>query len=161
MSDEQWLAAIRKYQKQNAHVEAENESIVGVTRELARELEGVTKSDPGRFARFFLRLPVDANPIYGQRVLQGLAGAEQVDEDATIAALRVAHAHPCRPFEMHFIELVKRHPACGRDDEVFNALLWHAVHGEAQEALASNEIEQPGTFPSIDDLLEAHRISFP
>ena len=157
MSDDQWLAAIKKYQQQNAYVEAENERIVGGTRELARELEGVTKSDPGRFARFFLRLPEDANSIYGQHILRGLASADQVDEGATIGALRTAHAHPDRPFEMQFIELVRRHPACGRDDEVFKALLRYAVHGEVQEISASDENEHPGRCPSIDDLLEANR----
>lgn len=157
MSDDQWLAAIEKYDKHNAYVEPENETIVGGTHELARELEGVTRSDPGRFARFFPRLPEDANSIYGQRLLQGLAGAEQIDEDAAIAALRDAHARPGLPFEMQFIELVKRHPACGRDDEVFKALLWYAANGGVQETLASNDNKPPVTFPSIDDLLEANR----
>ena len=157
MSDDQWLAAIEKYNQQNAYVEPENETIVGGTLELARKLEGVSKTDPGRFARLFLRLPEDANSIYGQHILRGLANADQVDEGATIGALRTAHAHPDRPFEMQFIELVKRHPACGRDDEVFNALLWYAVHGEVKETLVSDEIEHPGRCPSIDDLLEANR----
>ncbi len=157
MSDDQWLAAIKKYHQRNAYVEPENETVVGGTRELARELEGATRSNPGRFARFFLRLPEDASSIYGQCLLQGLAGAEQIDEDAAIAALRDAHARPRRPFEMQFIELVKHHPACGRDDEVFKALLWYASHGEVQETLATDEIEHPGICPAIDDLLEANR----
>lgn len=157
MSDDQWLAAIKKYHQQNAYVGPEDKTIVGGTLELARELEGVTKTDPGRFARFFLRLPEDANSIYGQRLLQGLTGAEQIDEDATIAALRDAHGRQGRPFEMQFIELVKRHPTCTRDAEVFNALLWYAAHGEVRETLASDEIEHPGRCPSIDDVLEANR----
>ena len=157
LTDDQWLAAIKKYNQHNADVGPGNETIAGGALELAHELEGVTRSDPGRFARLFLRLPEGANSIYGQRLLQGLAVAKQLDEHAEIAVLRAAHAHPGRPFEMEFIELVKRHPACGRDDEVFNVLLWYAAHGDVQEISASNEIDHPGKCPTINDLLKANR----
>ena len=87
MTDDQWLSEIKKDWDQNARSKLGKGEIIGGALELARELEDRAKSDPGRFARFFLRLPESANPIYGQHLLQGLGGAEQVDEDATIAAL--------------------------------------------------------------------------
>ena len=137
MTDDQWLSEIKKDWDQNARSKRGKGEIIGGALELARELEDRAKSDPGRFARFFLRLPESANPIYGQHLLQGLDGAEQVDEDATIAALRAAHAHQNRPFGLQIVRLVKSHPACAREGDVFDALLWYAEHGKASETRMS------------------------
>ena len=156
IADEQWLSAIKKDWDKNAVSQFRKGKVVGGALELARELEALAKSDPGRFARFFLRLPESANSIYGQHVLQGLAGAEQVDKDATIAALRAAHAHRGRPFGLQIVRLVERHPACVREDDVFKALLWYAEHGDASETLISDHKEHTETFPSINDLVPAN-----
>ncbi len=156
MTDEQWLYAIKKDWGQNAVSQFRKGKVVGGALELARELEALAKFDPGRFARFFLRLPESANSIYGQHVLQGLAGAEQVDEDTTIAALRVAHAHRDRPFGLQIVRLINRHPACAREDDVFKALLWYAEHGDVSETPISGHEEHTETFPSIDDLVPAN-----
>ena len=157
MSDDQWLAAIKKYHRHNAHIEPENETIVGGTFELARELGVVTRADPGRFARLFLRLPRCANPINGQHLLQGLAAAEQVDEGATMAALQVAHAYPEQRFGMQIVHIIERHPSCARDDNVFQALLWYATHGDVCDEFTRNENEDPCEFALIDDLVQANR----
>ena len=156
MTDEQWLSAIEQDWSQNGISRLREGRFVGGALELARELETLTKSDPSRFARFFLRLPESSNSIYGQHVLQGLASAEQVDEDATIAALHAAHAHRDRPFGLQIVHLVKKHPAYARDEDVFKALLWYAEHGKAREGLISG-LEKPAQeFPSIDDLVPAN-----
>ena len=156
MTDEQWLSAIEQDWSQNGISRLREGRFVGGALELARELETLTKSDPSRFARFFLRLPESSNSIYGQHVLQGLASAEQVDEDATIAALHAAHAHRDRPFGLQIVHLVKKHLAYARDEDVFKALLWYAEHGKAREGLISG-LEKPAQeFPSIDDLVPAN-----
>ena len=153
MTDDQWLSEIKKDWDQNARSKRGKGEIIGGALELARELEDRAKSDPGRFARFFLRLPESANPIYGQHLLQGLDGAEQVDEDATIAALRAAHAHRSRPFGLQIVHLVKSHPACAREGDIFDALLWYAEHGEASETRISVHKEHTEPYPSIGDLV--------
>ena len=153
MTDDQWLVAIQRDWNRNARAQLGKEGIVGGALELARELGNCAKSDPGRFARFFLRLPESANPRYGQHLLQGLDGAEQVDEDATIAALRAAHGHRNRPFGLQFVHLVKSHPACAREGDGFDALLWYAEHGEASETRMSGLKEHTEPYPSIGDLV--------
>ena len=157
MTDVQWLSAIYKDWAEYEISELRKGNIVGNELQLARELEGCAKSDPCRFSRFFLRLPENANSIYGQHVLQGLAGAEQLDAETTIGALRAAHAHPERPFGLQIARLVARHPACARADDVFEALLWYAEHGEASENLKFvGPEEHLEAFPSIDDLVRAN-----
>ena len=156
MTDDHWLSAIDAYGAEHEMLQHRGGGLVGGASELTRELEALAKSDPSRFARFFLRLPDSANSIYGQHVLQGLAGAEQVDEDATIAALRAAHAHRDRPFGLQIVRLVEHHPACARDDGVFEAVLWYAAHGEVQDVRTSIDPEPTGKFPSIRDLVPAN-----
>ena len=153
MTDDQWLVAIERDWDINARAQFGKGEIVGGALELARELGDCAKSDPGRFARFFLRLPESANSRYGQHLLQGLDGAEQVDEDATIAALRAAHTHRNRPFGLQIVHLVKSHPACAREGDIFDALLWYAEHGEASETRISVHKEHTEPFPSIGDLV--------
>ena len=156
MTDDNWLSAIGNDRFQNNESQLRRGEIVGGATELARELDSRAKSEPDRFARFFLRLPEGSNSIFGQHLLQGLAAAEQVDEDATIATLRTAHAHPDRPFGLQIVRLIERHPACARDDDVFEALLWYAEHGEARETLISGFETPTGKFPSIHDLVRAN-----
>ena len=156
MTDAQWLSAINKDWDQNRKLQFRKGEIIGSALELAQELEVLSKSDPGRFARFFLQLPDSADSIYGQHVLQGLAGTEQVDENATIETLRAAHAHRKRPFGLQILRLAKNHPVCARDDDVFEALLWYAEHGEASETLISGHEEHTETFPSIHDLVHVN-----
>ncbi len=156
MTDDNWLCAIRHDRYQRRRPQRGKVETIGGATKIARQLESVTRSDPDRFARFFLRLPDSANSIYGQHVLQGLAGAEQVDEDATIAALRAAHAHRDRPFGLQIVRLIERHPACARDDDVFEAVLWYAAHGEVQDVRTSIDPEPTGKFPSIRDLVPAN-----
>ena len=156
MTDDNWLCAIRHDRYQRRRPQRGKVETIGGATKIARQLESVTRSDPDRFARFFLRLPDSANSIYGQHVLQGLAGAEQVDEDATIAALRAAHAHRDRPFGLQIVRLIERHPACARDDDVFEAVLWYAAHGEVQDMGTSIGQVPLGEFPSIDKLVPAN-----
>ena len=153
MTDKQWLIAIKKDWAKNEISQLGRGKFVGGALELARDLENRAKSEPGRFASLFLRLPKTADSIYGQHILHGLAHAEQVNEDTVIAALRAAHAHWDRPFGLQISRFAKNYPACARDEDVFKALLWYAEHGEADEKLVSDHEEHTEMFPSIDDLV--------
>ena len=156
MTDEQWLSAINKYWTKNERSRFRDGEVVGGALQLARELEGRAKSDPDRFGSFFLRLPVTSNSIYGRMLLQGLAGAEHVDTGTTITAVQAAHAHPERPFGLQIIHIVEQHPECVRDDDVFEALLWYAEHGEASENLQFRNEGDSEAFTSIDELVRAN-----
>ena len=156
MNDDHWLYAIRNDRYQNDSPQLRRGEIVGGALELARELEALAKSDPDRFARFFLRLPEDSNSIFGQHLLQGLAGAVHVDEEATIETLRTAHSHRDRPFGLQIVRLIERHHASARDDEVFEAVLWYASHGSVEDRGVSFPEIRLGEFPSINGLVHAN-----
>ena len=156
MTDQQWLSAINNDWAKNEISRLRNGELVGGAFQLARELEGRAKSDPDRFGSFFLRLPVTSNSIYGRMLLQGLAGAEHVDTGRTITAVQAAHAHPEQPFGLQIIHIVEQHPECVRDDDVFEALLWYAEHGEARENLQFRNEGDSEAFTSIDELVRAN-----
>ena len=151
MKDTQWLSAIEKYSSEDVGLLYKTEAVGGAL-ELARELERCTKSDPNRFTDFFLKLPESVNPIYGRHMLQGLANADNLDKEMTIAALQAAHAHQGRPFGWQIANLVKFHPDCLQNDDVFDMLLWYAEHGEAREVLQPDLPQQRNEISSIDDL---------
>ena len=151
MTDTQWRSAIEKYSSEDVGL-LNKTGAVGGARELARELERCTKSDPGRFTHFFLKLPESVNPVYGQHVLQGLADADHLDKEMTIAALQAAHAYQGRPFGWQIANLVKHHPVCLKNDDVFDMLLWYAEHGEAREVLQPDLPQQWNEISSIHDL---------
>ena len=157
MKNKHWLSAIKKYETADySSPDVKGERIVKGVSALARKLEGLAKSDPSRFVRFFLQLPESADPIYGQSVLQGVAAAEQADENATIAALHAAHAHQEKPFGQQIAYLVECHPVYARDDGVFSAVLWYAEYGEAGEESGTGHRERLEDFPSVDDLVHVN-----
>ncbi|MCY4420212.1 MAG: hypothetical protein OXC42_03025 [Gammaproteobacteria bacterium] len=151
MTDTQWRSAMERYNSEDIGLRNRTEPVGGAL-ELARELERCARSDPNRFTGFFLKLPESVNPIYGQHVLQGLADADHLDKEMTIAALQAAHAHQNRPFGWQVANLVMHHPACIQDDDIFEMILWYAEHGEAREVLQPDLPQQGNEISSIHDL---------
>jgi hypothetical protein len=70
MTDEQWLKAIAKYQSDDRLRWDDPEK--GGSRELAVMLREFTKNEPGRFARLSLLFPAGTNPVYIERIIDGL-----------------------------------------------------------------------------------------
>ena len=161
MTDAQWLSAVEKHSTEHGKRLSDDGRLAGGAPELARELEAAAKSDPDRFARLFLRLPTDAHPAYRERLLWGLAETEKVDEDTVIAALRVTHAYPGKPFGLGIIRVIERHPALARDDGIFKALLWYAEHGDTHEMTRDTQEENQEDSTSIDNLVIIAGINSP
>ena len=89
MTDEQWLQAIKKY-AQDRSFSLENPEKGGAA-ELAWMLQGFVKNEPERFARLTLSLPPDANPVYVERVLDGLRETDGYTE-LKLAVCRKAYS---------------------------------------------------------------------
>ena len=70
MTDEQWLLAIKKY-TQDRSFSLENPEKGGAA-ELAWTLKEFVKKEPERFARLSLSFPPKTNPVYRERILDGL-----------------------------------------------------------------------------------------
>ena len=156
LTDNQWYSAISKHVDSDSTSYLVDRKVVGGAWQLAQELEELAASNPNRFAQFFLGLPENANPVYGRYLLQGLARAEHLDENAINSVLCKAHEHPNRPFGLQIVRFLERNPVYARDSHVFTALLWYAEHGEANKSTVTSDKEHLESFPSINDLIRAN-----
>ena len=64
--------------------------------QLSQMLTALTKEDPSRFANLVHRIPDDANPVYFEAILQGIAEST-LDSDSIVAACLRCHGLPDRP----------------------------------------------------------------
>ena len=86
MTDDQWLRAIRKYNRLGQVTLGRGGEFKGGARQLSSELERHTKEDPVRFGSLAARLPKKAHSVYLLAILRGLGTTEQAVPDE----LRVA-----------------------------------------------------------------------
>jgi len=89
LSDDEWLAAIAKYNE-------EVDMLEGGPLELSRELNKLVKDDPERFAKLTLRFPDDTNVYYFDAVLMGLADSE-ANLNSVIDVCKRCHELPSKP----------------------------------------------------------------
>lgn len=94
MSDEQWMKAIAKYNKEFR--ETEISELKGGAVELSRTLEIATKENPVRFAKLGINLPDETNPYYFGAILRGLTEKAEKIEDVIYFCYR-CHNLPGRP----------------------------------------------------------------
>jgi hypothetical protein len=74
MTDEQWLRAVGKYRTEE-RPDFWDRPDKGGAGALATMLGEFVRSEPERFAQLSLRFPPETNPVYINRVLEGLQGA--------------------------------------------------------------------------------------
>ena len=87
MTDDQWLRAIRKYNRLGQVTLGKGGEFKGGARQLSSELERHTERDPVRFGRLVARLPENAHPAYLRAILRGLATTEQSPPDEVRVAV--------------------------------------------------------------------------
>lgn len=117
MSDEQWLAAISKYDSEDRPGNWEEPDKGGAS-QLAVMLKSKVCQEPERFAHLALRFPCDVNPVYLRRLLDGLKDSN-VSMELRIDVCRKAYA--------------ESREACGR--EIADVL------GASKELLPTDAIE--------------------
>ena len=88
MSDDQWLAAIRRHDNVNRNWQ--QDILVGGAVELSRVLENQVRENPARFAELVLRFPNDANPQYFEAVLRGISEAN-LDAEVVLRVCERCH----------------------------------------------------------------------
>jgi hypothetical protein len=96
MSDAQWLRAMARY-KSDAWSRCGGTSSDGGARELASQMQQLTKRHPLRFANLATTIPDEANTVYLQQILWGLAEVEDIDDDALSRVVANAHSRPNKP----------------------------------------------------------------
>ncbi|MBI2094929.1 MAG: hypothetical protein HYT89_02040 [Candidatus Omnitrophica bacterium] len=90
MTDEQWLKAIAKYDSEERE-DRWNDFLKGGARELARMLRDFVHNEPERFSQLSLRFPDGTNPVYIDRVIDGLKGTN-VSTKLKLAVCRKAYS---------------------------------------------------------------------
>lgn len=153
MTDAQWLRAIARYDTDDDRRYGRT-FIDGGARQLASELQQLTKEQPLRFASLVRAIPDEANAVYIQNILWGLAEAEATDDDALKQVVANAHARPNRPYGSDIARLFERHPRIARDFSTLDILLWYVEHGEANEDEATDHANIEREVISIETLLE-------
>jgi hypothetical protein len=91
MSDEEWLAAMSKYESN----ETDWQTFTGGARELSQVFREQVKDDPERFAKLSLDLTADHSTAYGDAVLMGLGDTDPIDDPELIftAVRQIASFH--------------------------------------------------------------------
>ena len=79
MTDAQWLSAMQKY-RETHRFDSIGDFLKGGAAELAQTLGELVTQQPERFATLALRLPPDTNPVYMNRILDGLKTSDVSDK---------------------------------------------------------------------------------
>ena len=120
MSDEDWLGAI-----------AAHPSTRRGARELARVFGKAAQTEPKRFARVGLRLPLDTNPVYFSALLRGLAETT-TDEDARVAVCQRVFEYARGECGGDIADLLAKANA-PLPDHALDMLVWLAIKAEDSE----------------------------
>lgn len=131
MSDENWLAAIKKHSQDNFDGGAAN---------LSRVLENKVRNDPTRFANLIRRIPDDANKTYFESILAGLAGAD-VETSLAISAVKRCHLVPGQPLGRPIVRLLGKALDAELPADALDILAWYATK-------ASDPIGEPNLATS-------------
>lgn len=127
MSDAQWVSAIIRYGSDGIRRDRPF-ATGGGAHELAQRLHEATKSDPARFARLALTLPVDVHPAYPEAVLRGLAEADPTPLDLVFELSRWCHNLPGRPCGRYICDALARQASVGElPPDIIDLISWYAT----------------------------------
>ena len=124
MTDANWLSAMARYDQEYSPYASD--AWAGGAVELSRVLESQTKQDPARFANLAHQMPDDANPVYFEALLQGLAGSDLSIDQIVQVCLR-CHRLPGRPLGRWITRPLLHFPDAVLPDEALEAVAWYAT----------------------------------
>lgn len=153
MSDENWLAAIKRYNN-DAERSRGPGFLNGGCEQLAQQLQELTKTQSERFAALSIKIPIGAPACYIERILWGLAEAESVSGDSLIQAIKHADHYPTKTFGQSIARIINKHPKIAVDPEIFELMLNLALQGEAEGESINTEYTKRETI-TIDTLLQS------
>jgi len=130
MSDGAWLRAMEKYpdDERNHFHEGKNGKVPGGANELAGLLRKLTEADPERFVALAERVPSWTNPIYIERILEGLSGATTPNE-LVLRGIAAAQPFWSERIDAALARLVQSKPDVAQDDAVFDSICKLACEG--------------------------------
>jgi hypothetical protein len=128
MTDEQWLRAIKRYDKNGFGFYRSDSSgiFTGGAYQLSCELEKQFKIEPKRFANLIFQFPENSDAAYFNAVLRGLADAE-IDVDTAFVVSRHCHQIPNQPCGRQISWLIGKLAHLAWSEEAFDILIWYAL----------------------------------
>ncbi len=132
MSDENWLAAIKKHSQ---------DSFDGGAAELSRVLENKVRNNPTRFANLIHRIPDAANKMYFYAILSGLTDVA-VETSLAISAVKRCHRVPGRPLGRPIVRLLEKISDAELPADALDILAWYATK-------APNPVGEPNWATSV------------
>ena len=127
MSDENWLRAIRRYSS-NSPINKPDHQFKGDAIELSHVLEARTKEDPARFAKLIHLIPDDANQVFFEAVLRGLANSD-LDADRIVSACLRCHRLPGRPLGVWITRPLESVSDSPLPEDALEMVAWYATQG--------------------------------
>jgi hypothetical protein len=150
MTDEQWLAAIEKYDYPDGGTRFEKTGeLIGGAGQLSQVLENQVKKHPERFVKLADRIPDSANPAYfNNGILRGLAETDlEVDAHSLSRAIHRCHNLPNKPCGRSISWLVEKRPNLSWSNSILNILTCYAVNDpDPQQELWRTEVQGGGTY---------------
>ena len=143
MTNTHWLGAMAKYHSISRLTG--QDFLKGSALELSRVLETLTKEDPGRFANLAHQMPDDANSVYFEAILQGLAGSDLEILQVVEVCLR-CHRLPGRPLGRWITRPLVHFPDAELPDQALEMIAWYATQDPNPE---------PGSTDFQGDLMTA------
>jgi hypothetical protein len=132
MTDEQWLSAIARYDRDNVETKIVGDDLVGGSGELAGVMEGLAKQNPERFAKLALQFPDSVNIRYFEAVLRGVAEPGLNVEDA-LNLCRRCHKLASRPLGRWIPPVVARISESVLPDDALDIVAWYATEDSDPE----------------------------
>jgi len=129
MSDEQWLRAIAKYNKEDRDHRSSDGSLRGDAPELSRLLEEETKKDPERFVQLSRSFSTQTNPYYFHSILRGLTEVD-VDKETAFDAVRHFHSLPTKPGGHWMCRLIAKYSTEEIPEDIQEILGWLATEAD-------------------------------
>lgn len=157
MSDEHWLSAILKYDKDD-HRRRGRRFVEGGARQLASELQHQAKEQPQRFAAFLEQIPPGANQAYISQLLWGLAESEGASIEALKRAIVTVHERRERAYGSEIARLIEKNPEVAADPKIVEILVWYVENGDANEVDAVDRSNTEREFTTIEDLISQGRL---
>ncbi|MDU9050446.1 MAG: ATP-binding protein [Candidatus Electrothrix sp. Rat3] len=154
MKDSHWLSAIKKYCISNNKIEEYR------IHELARNLEAEASKNPVRFARLCFHIPKEANSLYIEYVILGLAKAEELPDDLIVQVIIFVHYHHLRYFGSSIATLIKKHPALAANSEILDILIWYALNGTVIKDNTAEEERIKNETYSIEHIIGKRSLSY-
>lgn len=152
MNDKQWLRALERHHDDD-ELRRGPGFVTGGARQLGRVLNEMASREPARSSSLMRRIPADANPVFIDEILGGLADAKEADLPSLEAAVMDAYGRDRARFGNAIIRVIEQHPELGAADDIWSILLWYIVHGDAREDHVFGAELVKRESLSIDDLL--------